>query len=128
LDYLCLIYADEARVAGLPAGDRAAIEAECLVYEEALRGSGHLLAVQALQPARTATTLRVRAGQVSLAGGPAAGRDEQLAGFYLIAARDLNDAIRLAARIPPARLGSVEVRPVRQLPPPGFGVPPISPP
>jgi hypothetical protein len=117
LEYLCLIYADETRLAGLPAGDHAAIETECLAYEEALRGSGHLIAVQALQPARTATTVRVRGGRVCLAGGPAPGRGEQLAGFYLIAARDLNDAVRLAARIPPARLGSVEVRPVRRLHP-----------
>lgn len=121
MEYLCLIYADETTVAGLAADEHAAIEAECLAYEEALRGSGHLLAVQALQPPRSATTLRVRGGRVSLAGGSAAGTGEQLAGVYLIAARDLNDAIRLAARIPPARLGSVEVRPVRRLPthPPG---------
>lgn len=65
----------------------------------------------------TATTLRVRDGEVLLSDGPFAETKEQLAGFYLLEARDLNEAVQLASRIPPARLGSIEVRPVRELPP-----------
>ena len=74
-----------------------------------------LIAAEALQPGETATTLRVRNGRVSVTDGPFAETKEQLAGFYLIEARDLNEAIQVAAKIPPAREGSVEVRPIRQL-------------
>ena len=77
--------------------------------------SGVLLAAEALQPVDTATTVRVRNGKLSVTDGPFAETKEQLAGFYLIDARDLNDAIQVAAKIPPAREGSVEVRPIREL-------------
>lgn len=70
-----------------------------------------------LQPVATATTVRVREGEVLLSDGPFAETKEQLAGFYLLEARDLDEALQLASRIPPARLGSIEVRPVRELPP-----------
>ncbi len=69
----------------------------------------------ALEPTSTATTVRVRDGRISITDGPFAETKEQLAGFYLIEARDLNDAIRVAGKIPPARFGSIEVRPVREL-------------
>src|ERR671915_201397 len=87
----------------------------CLVCGDGLRRSGQLLAAEALEPVRTATTVRVRHGKVSVTDGPFAETKEQLAGFYLIEARDLNDAIQVAAKIPPAREGSIEVRPVREL-------------
>jgi hypothetical protein len=74
-----------------------------------------LVAAEALQPVETATTVRVRNGKVAVTDGPFAETKEQLAGFYLIEARDLNEAIQAAAKIPPAREGSIEVRPVRQL-------------
>lgn len=113
MKYLCLIYTDERRLDTMPAVEHAAVKSECLSYEQMLRQSGQLLAVEALHPALTATTVRVRNGRVSITDGPFAETKEQLAGFYLIDARDLNDAIRIAARIPPARVGSVEVRPIR---------------
>lgn len=77
--------------------------------------SGHLLAAEPLHPVETATTLRVRNGQLSMTDGPFAETKEQLAGFYLLEAKDLNDAIRLATKIPPVQHGSIEVRPVREL-------------
>jgi hypothetical protein len=80
-----------------------------------LWSGAHRLAAEALQSVQTATTVRVRNGRLSLTDGPFAETKEQLAGFYLIDARDLNEAIHLAARIPPARVGSIEVRPVREL-------------
>jgi hypothetical protein len=82
-----------------------------------LRKSGLLIAAEALQPVETATTVRVRNGKVSISDGPFAETKEHLAGFYLIEARDLNDAIQVASKIPPAREGSVEVRPIRELQP-----------
>lgn len=117
--YVCLIYADECRLADLAGAERTVVERQCVAHQAELRGSGQLLAAEALQPASTATTLRMRGGSPSATAGPFAETKERLAGFYLIEARDLNDAIRVAARIPPARLGSVEVRPVRERAP-GF--------
>jgi hypothetical protein len=87
----------------------------CLDYDEAIRASGHCIASEALQPVATATTLRVRNGKLSVTDGPFAETKECLAGFYLVEARDLNEAIQLAARIPPAALGCVEVRPIRPI-------------
>jgi hypothetical protein len=80
-----------------------------------LRASGRCIASEALQPVETATTVRVRSGKVSITDGPFAETKEQLAGFYMIEARDLNEAIQVAANIPPARVGSVEVRPIRPI-------------
>lgn len=114
--YVCLIYTDDQQLQALPAESFAAIESACVEYEDELRANGQLLAVEALQPIHTATTVRVRGERLSVTDGPFAETKEQLAGFYLIEARDLNEAIRVAARIPPAHLGSVEVRPVRALP------------
>src|SRR3972149_4262435 len=90
-------------------------DSECLAYDAAVRASGHCLASEALQPVQTATTVRVRNGKVSVTDGPFAETKEQLAGFYMIEARDLNEAIQLAAKIPPARVGSIEVRPIRPI-------------
>jgi hypothetical protein len=108
MKYLCLVYGEEARIATLD-------DHECLAYDADVRASGHCLASEALEPVSTATTLRVRHGKLSVHDGPFAETKEQLAGFYLIEARDLNEAIQLAARIPPAQVGSVEVRPVRPI-------------
>lgn len=112
MNYLCLVYSDEERLHSLPESPR---DEECAAYAEQLQKSGHLLAGQALESVRTATTVRVRNAKVSVTDGPFAETKEQLAGFYLIEARDLNEAIQIASRIPPARVGSIEVRPVRQL-------------
>ncbi|HVN34757.1 MAG TPA: YciI family protein [Casimicrobiaceae bacterium] len=106
--YLCLVYLDEKNLSAVP--DR-----ECQACGDSLREKGRLVAAEALQGIHTATTVRVRSGKVSVTDGPFAETKEQLAGFYLIDAADLNEAIQVAAKIPPARVGSVEVRPVRQL-------------
>jgi len=110
MKYLCLVYSEEGKL-------EAVSDRECMAFGEELRRDGHRLAAEALQPIQTATTVRVRNGRLSLTDGPFAETKEQLAGFYLIDARDLNEAIQLAAKIPPARVGSIEVRPVRELRP-----------
>lgn len=108
MKYLCLVYAEESRLGAVP-------DAECVAYDASIRESGQCLSSEALEPVATATTVRVRNGKVAVTDGPFAETREQLAGFYMIEARDLNEAIRIAARIPPARVGSVEVRPIRPI-------------
>jgi hypothetical protein len=108
MKYLCLVYMEAGNLHAVP-------DHECATCGDDLRRSGLLLAAEALQPIETATTVRVRNGRVTVTDGPFAETKEQLAGFYLIDARDLNEAIQVAAKIPPARAGSVEVRPIRQL-------------
>ena len=108
MKYLCLVYAEEKKLEGFD-------DAECVAYDEGLRSSGHCIASEALQAVATATTVRSRNGKVSVTDGPFAETREQLAGFYLVEARDLNEAIQLAGRIPPARVGSIEIRPIREL-------------
>jgi hypothetical protein len=93
----------------------AQIMAEVLDHREALEQSGHHIASSPLQPVRTATTIRVRNNNLTITDGPFAETKEQLAGFYLIEAVDLNEAIRLASRMPPARLGCIEIRPLKEL-------------
>ena len=110
MKYLCLVYMSERDLDAVP--DR-----ECMACGDALRQSGHMIAAEALQPVHTATTVRVRGGKVAVTDGPFAETKEQLAGFYLVDAQDLDEAIRIASKIPPARVGSIEVRPVRQLSP-----------
>ena len=106
--YLCLVYSEEEKLVGFD-------DAECVAYDQSIRDSAHCVTSEALQPVATATTVRVRNGQVSVTDGPFAETKEALAGFYLIEARDLNEAISIAAKIPPARIGSIEVRPIRDL-------------
>jgi hypothetical protein len=108
MKYLCLVYADERLLENFD--DR-----ECLAFDQGIRSSGHCVASEALEPVHTATTVRVRNDKVAVTDGPFAETKEQLAGFYMIEARDLNEAIRIAAAIPPARVGSIEVRPVRPI-------------
>jgi hypothetical protein len=110
MKYLCLVYLEEQKLHAVP-------DSECMASGAGLREKGLLVAAEALEPVETATTVRVRNGKVSVTDGPFAETKEQLAGFYLIDARDLNEAIQVAAKIPPAREGSVEVRPVRELNP-----------
>src|SRR3954454_21229665 len=110
MKYLCLVYLSADKLRAVP--DR-----ECQTSGDDLRARGVLVAAEALQPTDTATTIRLRHGRLTITDGPFAETKEQLAGFYLIEARDLNDAIQLASKIPPAREGSVEIRPVRALEP-----------
>lgn len=112
MKYLCLVYSDEQTLHTQPDSPH---DSECHAYAEKVHGSGRMLAAEALQSVTTATTIRVRQGSVSITDGPFAETKEQLAGFYLIEAHDLNEAIQVASGIPAARVGSVEVRPVRQL-------------
>ena len=108
MKYLCLVYGEENKLEGMP-------DAECVAFDEALRARGQCLASEALQPVQTATTVRVLNGKVSITDGPFAETKETLAGFYLVDARDLNEAIQIASKVPPARVGCVEVRPIREL-------------
>jgi hypothetical protein len=108
MKYLCLVYLEESRLHELP-------DEDCVAYDAAIRRSGHCIASEALQPVETATTVRVRNGRTAITDGPFAETKEQLAGFYMIEAKDLNEAIQIASKIPPARVGSIEVRPVRPI-------------
>ena len=119
MKYVCLVYLVEKDMDAMSTREADACTDESLAYDEALRRSGHLIAAQALQPVETATTIRVRNGKLSTTDGPFAETKEQLGGFVLIEARDLNDAIQVAGKIPLGRRGSVEVRPVRELRRPG---------
>ncbi|MFA5940915.1 MAG: YciI family protein [Sinimarinibacterium sp.] len=110
MKYLCLVYSSEKALEGFP-------DSECMACGDGLRASGHMVAAEALQPVRTARSLRVRDGKVSITDGPFAETKEQLAGFYLVEARDFDEALRIAAKIPPARVGCIEVRPIRELAP-----------
>ena len=113
--YLCLIYLDERQLAALPANDMDVLNQRHLQYNEELLDRGVFIEAEALQPAADTTCVRVRNGKVSLTDGPYAETKEMVAGFYLIEARDLNDAIQVASRLPAAPLGVVEVRPCRDL-------------
>ncbi len=110
MKYACLVYLETDRLHAVP--DR-----ECANCGDGLRGRGVLVAAEALQPVDAATSVRVRHGKVLITDGPFAETKEQLAGFYLVEAENLDEAIAIAATIPPAREGTVEVRPVRQLNP-----------
>jgi hypothetical protein len=112
--YLCLVYHAGDAVSGLPERAYEAMVGEVRAYRDELEAGGHHLASSSLEPVTAATTIRVRNGMLSITDGPFAETKEHLGGFYLIEARDLNEAIRLAARMPPARLGSIEIRPVRE--------------
>lgn len=114
MKYLCLIYDEEKKRGAMSKSESEAIMGEYFAFTEAIQKSGHYLGGEALQPVQTATTVRVRNGKVSTTDGPFAETKEQLGGFYLINARDLNDAIQVASKIPSARLGSVEVRPIME--------------
>lgn len=117
MNYLCLVYYDEKIMTSMSPREWDDLNQECIAFGEGLRESGHWLGGNALQPVETATTVRVRNGKITTTDGPFAETREQLAGFYLLQARDLNEAIALAGKIPPARYGSIEIRPVRELPP-----------
>jgi len=117
MKYACLVYLVEKEMEAMPEIGAEAGTAESLAYDEALRRSGQLIVAQALAPVETATTVRVRKGKLTTTDGPFAETKEQLGGFILIEARDLNEAIQAASRIPLARRGSIEVRPIKELKP-----------
>lgn len=112
MKYLCLIYSDESTWETMPKAESDAIMGEYFTFTNDVQKSGHYVAGEALHPVSTATTVRVRNGKISTTDGPFAETKEQLGGFYLIEAKDLNEAIQVASRIPGARHGSIEVRPI----------------
>ncbi|MBR1123876.1 YciI family protein [Bradyrhizobium lablabi] len=112
MQYLLMIYQNEAELGKIDAAGRKAMTGEYGAFTQSIVQSGHFKAGDGLQPTMTATTVRVRDGKTLTTDGPFAETREQLAGYYLIEAKDLDTAIAIAARIPGARTGSVEVRPV----------------
>jgi hypothetical protein len=112
MQYLCLIYFDEKKLEDLPEAERNALYDEAYAYYDELVKNGHGIAGDALQSVKQATTVRIQKGKTSITDGPYVETKEQLGGFILMEAKDLEEAIRLASNIPPARLGGVEVRPV----------------
>ena len=113
--YLCLIYLNEKELAAMPQHDMDELNRRHLELNEDLLRSGHFIEAEALTPGASATCVRVRNGRKAVTDGPYAETKEMVAGFYVIEARDLNEAIAVAARIPAAPLGVVEVRPCRNL-------------
>jgi hypothetical protein len=112
MKYLCLIYDDEKKMGTMSKSEGDALMGEYFAFTDGIKKSGHYVGGEALQPVQTATSVRIRDGKVLTTDGPFAETKEQLGGFYLITAKDLNDAIQVASKIPSARLGTVEVRPV----------------
>jgi hypothetical protein len=112
MKYLCLIYDDEKKMAEMSKADSDAFMGEYFAYTNDIKTSGHYVAGEALHPVSAATTVRIRNGKVSTTDGPFAETKEQLGGFYLVEAKDLNEALQVAQRIPSVRAGSIEVRPV----------------
>lgn len=115
MKYLCLIYDDESARSKMTKEEAGKLRGEYGAFTEDVTKSGHYLGGNPLQPTPTATTVRVRTGKVSTTDGPYAETKEQLVGYYLIDAKDLNDAIQVAARIPSARSGAIEVRPIMEM-------------
>ena len=112
MKYICLAYEEESALNVLTKGEWDILRRETLNYVDELRNRGHLISAEPLQSARTAATVRMRGGKLSITDGPFAETKEQLGGFFLINARDLSEAIQIASKWPSARLGSIEVRPV----------------
>jgi hypothetical protein len=112
MQYLLLIYDAEKTWDDMPEAERGKLFAEYMQFTADIKASGHHLAGEALQPIKTATTIRVRNGKTTTTDGPFAETREQLGGFYLVEAKDLDEATKIAARIPSARIGSIEIRPL----------------
>jgi hypothetical protein len=114
MKYLCLVYETEETFNVMPQSEWDALREETLAYVDALQKNGPLIITNALRSAQTAVTLRVRHGGLTVTDGPFAETKEQLGGFLLIEARDLNEAIQVASKWPGARFGNIEVRPVEE--------------
>jgi hypothetical protein len=115
MKFMFLIYHDEKTLDTLPDGEMQRLVDAALGYMEELRQSGHFIVSNALQRGRTARTIRVRGGKATTTDGPFAETKEQLGGFFLIEAKDIDEACEVASRFPPARIGTIEVRPVQEL-------------
>ncbi len=115
MKFLCLIHLNEHHLAAMPAAEMNDLNARHLAFNESLRASGHFVDAMALEPSRAAARLRLRAGKRSITDGPFTESKEMVAGFYLIEAEDMAEALEVASRIPSASLGTVDVWPTRQL-------------
>jgi len=116
MQYLLLIYNNERNVVQLDEADRKKLSGQYMTYTDEIAKSGHYKGGNALEPTSTATTVRIRDGKRQTTDGPFAETREQLGGYYLVDAKDLDEAIGLAARVPGARTGGIEVRPIRPMP------------
>jgi hypothetical protein len=115
MKYLCMVFCEEKELKAMSEGDSQALDDESLGYDDLLRKRGNFVAAQALDSVYAAKTVRLRGGKVSVTDGPFAETKEQIGGFILLEANDLNEAIELASKIPIVRLGGVEVRPIKHL-------------
>lgn len=115
MKYLCMVFFEEKQLEALSESESQDLDDESLAYDDTLRKGGHFVAAQALESVQAATTVRIRNGKVSITDGPFAETNEQIGGFILIEAQDLNEAIQLASKIPSIRLGGIEVRPIKEL-------------
>jgi hypothetical protein len=115
MKYLCLAYAKEHEIEAWPQSELNAQIDKALAYDEELRRNGYYIAAEALEPVQMTTTLRRRNGKVTMTDGPFMETKEQLAGFYFIEAKDLNEALQVASKIPCAQHGTIEVRPICDL-------------
>ena len=115
MKFLCLVYNNEANLDSMSEDEFKSFVDEHLSLGKELQEQGRLIAAEGLEPVRTAHTVRLRGGKLTVTDGPFAETKEQLGGFYLIEADNLDEAIKTAARIPPVRMGSIEVRPIREL-------------
>jgi hypothetical protein len=115
MKYLCMVIVDEKKLAAMPEAASQALTDESLAYDKSLKDRGHFIAAQALESVDAATTVRIRNGKVSITDGPFAETNEQIGGFILIEAKDLNEAIQVASKIPAIQLGAIEVRPIKEL-------------
>src|SRR5262245_15347894 len=116
MKYLCLIYNDDEALNRLPQNELHGLIEEFFAFTRDIITSGHYLGCNQLEPGEAVTKVRVRNGKMSMTDGPFAETKEHLGGYYLVEARDLNEAIQVAARVPVARIGCIEVRPVREHP------------
>jgi len=114
MKYLCLIYSDETQWPMLSKPEIDKMMSEYREFTSGIQASGHYIGGNRLEPTQAASTVRVRNGKVSTTDGPFAETKEQLGGYYLVEAKDLNEAIQVASRIPGARHGSIEVRPIAE--------------
>jgi hypothetical protein len=115
MKFLCLVYFEQRTLAALSPNEKASLDHDSLAYDDELRRNDHYLVSNALDPVSTARTVRVRHGKATAIDGPFAETKEHLGGFILIDAADINEAVDIAAKIPLAKLGSIEVRPVMVL-------------
>ena len=115
MKYLCLVFIDEKQLEALTPAESQSLDDESLASDDQFRERGYLLAAQALEPVRSAATVRVRNGRPIITDGPFTETREQVGGFVLLEARDIDQAKALAAEIPVARMGAIEIRPVKEL-------------